>query len=526
MDTTMVKLKPRRSDSSRRNVRIVIIIILIMLALAAGSVAAVLIVDHNRHEKYNELVDNARSSLIEKDYDNAEKYCRDAIDIFADQYDAYLVCSDIYISQGDKQGAKNILEDGCEKCGSPKELTVKLNEVNNDIQYDEYVEAGKKCHQKNNYEDAVRYFKAAIDIKPDNDDPYLLCAESYIANGEKSRARDVLNDGYAKTGSDRIRGKLILVENELQNVEHQQTSQYKAEKEAQDAKRKLEEEKRLKAEEEARKKAEAEAKKKAQKNAKKAEWKDAYAEVLRLTIKKVTDPHYEDPYIREIDDELSKSDDDDEDEDENEDTSADEESADEETASDEDEEESDESSADDDEDDDDDSSSSSGSSSESSGKKKKNKIDDYRFELYDIDGDGIPELFISSDDTDNAVDECYTYANDTAIPLDNHGYRGKISVSQSDKLVRFAAIDNGVRHIDIYKKHGINLDTYIKFFDNFTADHSEENPKAASINDEKTEEGVYNIELRKYNSYKWTDVGRKFALKEDTIEKGISAWHM
>ncbi len=506
--TTMVKAKRQRSKVIDRKVLIIIIIVFLVVG---GAVAAVFVVDYNRHEYYNEQISYAQKYLIEKKYDKAIGACDKAIDTFPEISAAYLTYADIYLAQGDKQKAKEILEKGYNETKAGY-INKKLEGIKKDIQYDEYVESGKNALSKNNYNDAIRYFKAAIDLKPGIDEPYLLAAEAYIANGEKSYARDVLKDGYSKTNSDKIRGKLILVENELQNVQHQQNTKFEAEKDAQAAKRLAEEEKRQKAEEEARLRAEQEARKKAQKNAKKAEWKEAYTEVLKETIKRVNNPHYEAPYIREFNEEKRKPGE----------NSKREESEEEETSA----EESSEEESTDEDDDDDDNESSSEKSDGSSGSSKKKKIDSYAFELYDIDGDGIPELFVSSDETDNATVECYTYANDTAIPFDANGFRGKAASCSSEKLIRFTAIEDGIRHVDIYKKHGINLDTYITFFDNFAAEITEDNPKSATIDGVAAEEGQYNVEMRKFNSYKWQEVGRKYKLSDDTIEKGINAWHL
>lgn len=515
METTIIKPQRKRASVDKK----FLIILLIILVVLAGSVLAVFIIDHNRHEYYDNLVADAEELVIQKKYDDAEKKCKEAIDLFPAKEQAYLIFAELYTGRGNKEDAKTILEKGYEETSSEK-VNKQLELVRTDIQYDEYIKAGNDALKKNNYNDAIRYFKAAIDLKPAVDEPYLLAAESYIANGEKSSARDILRDGYDKTGSDRIRGKMIVVEGELQNAEHQKTTQYEAEREAQEAKRRADEEKRLKAEEEQRKKEEAKAKQDALKLSKKKEWKDSYVEVLKYFIAKSTDPNFEDPYIREIDDELSEEyDDEDSDSENTDDGDTDDEDS---VTYDEDSDEEEESSADE-ESDEEDSEDSDEESSEGSDKKKDTE---YAFELYDIDSDGIPELFISSSGKDDAEVACYTYANDTAVPLDNHNYKGKISVYQGEKLVMFTSIIDGFRHIDVFKKHGINLDTYITFFDNFSAKVTENYKKSSTINGNEAEQGEYNIELRKINAYSWKDIGRKYKLNDDNIEKGIDAWHM
>lgn len=510
METTIIKPQRQKANIDKK----FLIILLVIIVIVAGAVSTVFILDYNRHEYYNNLVKDAEELVIQKKYDDAEKKCKDAIDLFPAMEQAYLVYAELFNGKDKKEDAKMILEKGYEETSSEK-VNKQLELVKTDIQYDEYIDAGNNALKKNNYTDAIRYFKAAVDLKPAIDEPYLLAAESYIANGEKSSARDILKDGYNKTGSDKIRGKIIVIEGELQNAEHQKNTQYEAEREAQEVKRKAEEEKRLKTEEEKRKQEEAKAKQKALKTSKKKEWKDSYIEVLKYFIAKSTDPNFEDPYIREIDDELSEASSDEETDEEN--TSTDDDNTDEENVEDESsEEESSEEESSEDEDSDEE-------NSESSDKKKESE---YAFELYDLDGDGIPELFVSSSGKDDAEVFCYTYANETAVPLDNHNYKGKISVYQGEKLVMFTSIVDGFRHIDVFKKHGINLDTYLSFFDNFTAKVTENYKKTATINGDEVEQGVYNIELRKINAYSWKDIGRKYKLENDNIEKGIDAWHM
>lgn len=505
MDTTIIK--PKRQSSFKVNRKAIIIIVILLVII--GAVTALFIIDYNNHEYYDQQISEAQDYLINKKYDKALKLCSNAKEIFETDERSYLVESDVYLAKGDKQKAKSVLEEAL-KITDSKNIRKKLDTIKTDIQYDEYISTGKELHKKNQFREAVSYFKSAISIRPDDPQAYLLAAESYLQNGEKAFARDILKTGFELTASDEIRGKMISIEHDLQSAQHQKDTQEQAEKEAKEAKRKADEEKRIKAEAEAKAKAEAEARKKAEKAAKNTEWKEAYKQVLLNYLDKKTNPKYENPYIRELDEFSDNSDSSDRSDSEK---SDEEEESEEESSQESSEEESSEEHE------------SSGESSESSGSEKKKK-NDFSFELVDIDADGVPELFVSDANTDTAENECYTFANGAAIPIDNNSYIGKITYCKDEKFVRVTAIDNGIRHIDIYKKNGINMDKYISFFDNFAADRYTTGPKEASINGKKTDEYSYNTELRKYNSYVWTDIGRKYKLEENNIEKGIDAWHL
>lgn len=514
METTIIK--PKRQTRFKIDRKSLVIILVVFLVIA-GAVAAFFIIDYNNHQYFEQQISQGQTQLINKEYNKALKSCDNAKTVFDNDDRVYILEADIYIAAGDKEKAKTVLEDALKIIDS-KNLRRKLETVKNDILYDEYIKTGQQMHAKNNYDKAVSCFNNAISLKPNDPKAYLLAAESYLQNGEKASARDILKTGYSITQADELRGKMIQIEKDLQQLQHQKDAQESAEKEAKEVKRKADEEKRLKAEAEAKAKAEAEAKKKAEKAAKNTEWKEAYKAILLDYIEKKTNPKYENPYIRELDEfsEMSKTSGDDEDEDEDEEESEEEESEEESE-----EEESEEEETSDEESSDDESNSESSESSDS-----KNKKTDFAFELIDVDSDGIPELFVSDSDKDTAENECYTYANDTAIPFDNKSFIGKVTVCKNEKFIRFIAIDEGIRHVDIYRKNGINLDTFISFFDNFAADRYTAGPKEASINGKKTEEYTYTTELKKYNNYDWVDIGRKYKLEKDKIDAGLDAWHL
>ncbi len=284
---------------------------------------------------------------------------------------------------------------------------------------------------------------------------------------------------------------------------------------------------------------------------KNTEWKSVYKAVLLNYLKTQKSPEFENPYIREIDDLLPKkntSGDEDEDEDvdeDDEDADLDEEGEEEEETAEgeEGEETSEETSVEGDEsgessgdESSDGSGDESGDSSTESSTKKKEKKKEYAFELYDMDMDGIPELIVSDGSGDMAVNEIYTYANGAAIPFENKSFIGKIAKCEKEKLIRVTASEKGIRHIDFYRKNGINLDPFISFFDGtasandsqssvpYTDGSQAEGNEGCTINGVKTPEMTYRAELRKYNSYTWKTLGRKFTLNKKTIINAIKAW--
>ena len=526
MDTTIIR--PKREFPIKFN-RKTMLVMIAAAVLVAGTAVIFISSDRNNHKYYDEQISSAEEFMVAKKYNEALECCDNAKSVFAGEDDAYIMEADIYLYKGDKQKAKKVLEEG-QKVADTKELREKLDYVNNDIQYDEYVANGEKLNKQAKYADAIKYLNSAIAIKDTDEKAYLIIAESYINNNEMSFARDILKKGVSLTGSDKVRAKYIELEGTLQAQAHQKDTKTQAEKDAEAEKRQAAEEKRQQEQAMQRAREEAVEKAKAEKAAKKnTKWKSAYKETLLTYFRTQKSPQFDNPYIREIDDLLpkkktsSKAESSEENEFEDESSAAEETSV-EETASNEDT--SGENSSDG-------SNDGSNDGSGESSKKKQEPKSEFAFELYDMDVDGIPELFVSSGKGEDALNEIYTYANGIVMPFENKSFVGKITCCQDEKLIKIVNTQDGVRHTDFYKKNGINFDTFISFFDNNSADgvsavtsDGSTIEKGYAIDGKKTTELEYRAQLKKFNVYKWTELGRKYDLNEKNITNAIKSYKL
>lgn len=72
----------------------------------------------------------------------------------------------------------------------------------------EHIDLGRIYLTELSYEKAVLEFTEAIEIEPLNADAYLGLAESYAGMGDVEKAVEILEEGYDKTGDERLKDML------------------------------------------------------------------------------------------------------------------------------------------------------------------------------------------------------------------------------------------------------------------------------------------------------------------------------
>ena len=81
--------------------------------------------------------------------------------------------------------------------------------------YTEAITSAKKYLAQNNYEDAVIQYKKAISVNQKDEEAYIGLAQVYLLQEDLSKAKAILNKGYGKTRSVKIKRVLDQVENEV-----------------------------------------------------------------------------------------------------------------------------------------------------------------------------------------------------------------------------------------------------------------------------------------------------------------------
>lgn len=82
------------------------------------------------------------------------------------------------------------------------------HQTDNTVSAQEHIDLGRIYLTELSYEKAVLEFTEAIEIEPLNADAYLGLAEAYVGMGDTEKAAEVLEEGYGKTGDERIKDML------------------------------------------------------------------------------------------------------------------------------------------------------------------------------------------------------------------------------------------------------------------------------------------------------------------------------
>ena len=90
-------------------------------------------------------------------------------------------------------------------------VIILINTLNHHTQYSDQLSLGEKYLSVENYDEAIKALKKAIEIDPNNPEPYLLLADAYIGKGDYANALAVLQQGYEITADPDIKKKLSVV---------------------------------------------------------------------------------------------------------------------------------------------------------------------------------------------------------------------------------------------------------------------------------------------------------------------------
>ncbi len=123
--------------------------------------------------------------------------------------------------------------------------------------------------------------------------------------------------------------------------------------------------------------------------------------------------------------------------------------------------------------------------------------DDMCYNIYDMDNDGVPELFISNGKYHMAGVLIYTYYNNEAVKLGEYAYGsyGTVEIFKDSGQLVSSDSSQGYTSCVVYKKVGNNLELIFSYWDNAAA--VESNP-TYKVNDKEVSINEY---VNSYNSY-------------------------
>ena len=146
------------------------------------------------------------------------------------------------------------------------------------------------------------------------------------------------------------------------------------------------------------------------------------------------------------------------------------------------------------------------------------------FDLFDMDNDGIPELFMSIGDYHAAGVFAYTFKNGTLVDLsgDNttFGSYGEAAVS-ADGCLTGEYMGMGMTYDYFYKLEGDKLVLKKSIVSEEFPDPTDDDPYhfllKYKVNDEDATEEEYNSAFDEYDAHDWVTVGRGNLISEETI---------
>ncbi len=127
MESIMAKEKRRKKKPM---FWLIPVLIVVLAAVAVGGFFAFRFLSEKKSRKeYEENLDRAEEYLDEKNYDKAEEFYLEAVDLMPGEQEAYLELADLYLEQEKYDRAEEILEDGKVSVDRTEEIREKIKEV-------------------------------------------------------------------------------------------------------------------------------------------------------------------------------------------------------------------------------------------------------------------------------------------------------------------------------------------------------------------------------------------------------------
>ena len=152
------------------------------------------------------------------------------------------------------------------------------------------------------------------------------------------------------------------------------------------------------------------------------------------------------------------------------------------------------------------------------------KISDYAFELYDVDQDGIPELFVSKGSFYASGLNIYTVTDNQMNDIFIGSAYGIIAANSKKHYIAIDNMHNGYYSLIVYKKSGGQFVKIIDASSNYGAVMSNSPELYYKINDETVSKDKYTEITQEYQNLSWDKVGRKYEITESNINSVIDNW--
>ncbi len=149
-----------------------------------------------------------------------------------------------------------------------------------------------------------------------------------------------------------------------------------------------------------------------------------------------------------------------------------------------------------------------------------NGYEESRFDLFDINGDGTPELFISANNNHKTQCQIFTVSNGQLINAGSIGEYGCFTYYPELELINDEYSGNGFVVGKFMSFNGISFDEYFSYNDN-SGSASQGAEIKHEINGENLSLPEYDEIMEKYRNARTTSIGRKYTFGSSTIEYAL-----
>jgi len=141
-----------------------------------------------------------------------------------------------------------------------------------------------------------------------------------------------------------------------------------------------------------------------------------------------------------------------------------------------------------------------------------------KFNICDLDGDGVPELLISDDDYHALGGEIYTVNDGALCDLGDYGSWGEFQYDPINKYIWSGCTGQGESYTTVYMLENGKMIEIVSFYDNMGA-AVDTSSLEFKVNGKPVTKDIYQAELAMYG---FSDYESPFVQKYDITESEIS----
>lgn len=243
ISTDEKSFKNKGSKKLSKGIKAAIIAGCSVVVIAVGIIVAFSVAG-NRGPTAEELFASGQEKYKSEDFYGAINDLSECVKIDTSDVEAYMLLADAYIETGKADEAVSALEIGYRETGSTK-IKTRLDALSEELRvekvYNSLISEGNSAVKNNDYNLAATKFVAAVEVKPDISEPYLLAADAYVSLEEYQKAIDLLTTGLDKVEGDELSNKIDEINAIVKKIEEDEKKRLEEERKREEEERKEQE---------------------------------------------------------------------------------------------------------------------------------------------------------------------------------------------------------------------------------------------------------------------------------------------